>query len=37
VSLERIKDYDGNIVVDVNQGIDEDIASAIQGAGVERV
>jgi len=23
--------------VDVNQGIDEDIASAIQGAGVERV
>ena len=37
VSLERIKDYDGNIVVDVNQGIDEDIASAIQGAGVEKV
>jgi len=37
VTLERIKDYDGNIVVDVNQGIDEDIASAIQGAGVERV
>src|ERR1700678_475599 len=36
VTLERIKDYDGNIVVDVNQGIDEDIASAIQGAGVER-
>ena len=37
VSLERIKDYDGNIVVDVNQGIDEDIASAIQAAGVEKV
>ena len=37
VTLERIKDYDGNIVVDVNQQIDEDIASAIQGAGVERV
>ena len=37
VTLERIKDYDGNVVVDVNQGIDEDIASAIQGAGVERV
>ena len=34
VSLERIKDYDGNIVIDVNQGMDEDIASAIQGAGV---
>jgi DNA-directed RNA polymerase subunit beta' len=25
------------VVVDVNQGIDEDIASAIQGAGVEKV
>ena len=37
VSLERIKDYDGNVVVEVNQPIDEDIASAIQGAGVERV
>ena len=37
MSLERIKDYDGNVVVDVNQEIDEDIASAIQGAGVERV
>ena len=37
VSLERIKDYDGNVVVEVNQPIDEDIASAIQGAGVEKV
>jgi DNA-directed RNA polymerase subunit beta' len=37
VTLERIKDYDGNIVVDVNQGIDEDIASAIQAAGKEKV
>ena len=37
VTLERIKDYDGNVVVDVNEQIDEDIASAIQGAGVERV
>jgi len=37
VSLERIKDYDGNVVIEVNQPIDEDIASAIQGAGVERV
>ena len=37
VSLERIKDYDGNVVVEVNQQIDEDIASAIQGAGVEKV
>ena len=37
VSLERIKDYDGNVVVEVNQPIDEEIASAIQGAGVEKV
>ena len=37
VSLERIKDIDGTVVIDVNQQIDEDIASSIQGAGVERV
>jgi DNA-directed RNA polymerase subunit beta' len=37
VSLERIKDIDGTVVIDVNQQIDEEIASAIQGAGVERV
>jgi DNA-directed RNA polymerase subunit beta' len=37
VSLERIKDFDGNVVIEVNQQIDEDIASQIQGAGVERV
>jgi DNA-directed RNA polymerase subunit beta' len=37
VSLERIKDIDGVVVIDLNQQIDEDIASAIQGAGVERV
>ena len=37
VSLERIKDIDGQVVVDINGAIDEEIASAIQGAGVERV
>ena len=37
VSLERIKDFDGKVVVDVNGAIDEDCASAIQGAGVEKV
>jgi DNA-directed RNA polymerase subunit beta' len=37
VSLERIKDIDGTVVIDLNQQITEDIASAIQGAGVERV
>ncbi|MCZ6489744.1 MAG: DNA-directed RNA polymerase subunit beta' [Acidobacteria bacterium] len=37
VSLEKIKDYEGNLIVDVNQEITEDLASAIQGAGIERV
>ncbi len=37
VSLERIKDYEGNVVVDLNQEITEDIASSIQASGVERV
>ncbi len=37
VSLEKIKDFEGNIIVDVNQEISEDAASAIQAAGVERV
>jgi DNA-directed RNA polymerase subunit beta' len=37
VSLERIKDIDGQVVVDINGEIDEENASAIQGAGVERV
>src|SRR5262249_51423176 len=37
VSLEKIKDYEGNVIVDVNQEITEELASAIQSAGVERV
>src|ERR1700748_917218 len=37
VSLEKIKDYEGSVIVEANQGIDEDIASAIQAAGIERV
>src|SRR5262249_10877378 len=37
VSLERLKDYEGNVIVDVNQEISEDLASAIQAAGIERV
>jgi DNA-directed RNA polymerase subunit beta' len=37
VSLEKLKDYEGNVIVDVNQEIDEDLASAIQAAGIERV
>jgi DNA-directed RNA polymerase subunit beta' len=37
VSLERIKDFEGNAIVDVNQEISEDWASAIQASGIERV
>src|SRR6202522_1786509 len=37
VSLEKIKDYEGNIIVDINQEITEDLAGAIQAAGIERV
>jgi len=37
VSLEKIKDYDGNVVVDINNEITEDLAGAIQAAGIERV
>ncbi len=37
VSLEKIKDYEGNVIVDVNQEITEELASQIQAAGIERV
>jgi DNA-directed RNA polymerase subunit beta' len=37
VSLQKIKDYEGNLVLDVNQEITEELASAIQAAGIERV
>jgi DNA-directed RNA polymerase subunit beta' len=37
VSLEKIKDYEGNVVVDINQNITEDLASSIQSAGIEKV
>ncbi|HVT96383.1 MAG TPA: hypothetical protein VHE33_02685, partial [Acidobacteriaceae bacterium] len=37
VSLEKIKDYEGQVIVDINQEITEDLASAIQAAGIERV
>jgi DNA-directed RNA polymerase subunit beta' len=37
VVLEQIKDYEGNVIVDVNQEINEDLAAAIQAAGIERV
>src|SRR6266699_782521 len=37
VSLEKIKDYEGHVIVEINQEISEDLASAIQAAGIERV
>jgi DNA-directed RNA polymerase subunit beta' len=37
VSLEKIKDYEGNTIVEVNQEITEELANAIQAAGIERV
>jgi len=37
VSLEQIKDYEGNIIAQVNQVIDEELANAIEAAGIERV
>ncbi len=37
VALEDQLDYEGNIIVGVNQEITEDLAGAIQAAGIERV
>ena len=33
VSLEKIKDYDGNVIVDINQEITEDLAGCDSGGG----
>ena len=37
VSLEEIKDYEGGTIVHVNEEITEELAAAIQAAGIERV
>ncbi len=37
VALEDQKDYEGNVIVAINQEITEDLAAAIQAAGIERV
>jgi DNA-directed RNA polymerase subunit beta' len=37
VSLEKLKDFEGKTIVEVNQEIDEELASAIQAAGIEKV
>ncbi len=37
VALEDQRDYEGSVIVAVNQEITEDLAAAIQAAGIERV
>ena len=37
VSLEKIKDYEGNVIVEINEEITEELANIIQSAGIERV
>ncbi|MGA8939913.1 MAG: DNA-directed RNA polymerase subunit beta' [Acidobacteriaceae bacterium] len=37
VSLEKLKDFEGKLIVDINEEIDEEKASAVQAAGIERV
>jgi len=37
VSLEKIKDYEGDVIVEIKSGISEELANAIQSAGIERV
>src|SRR5438034_5353757 len=37
VSLEKIKDFEAHVIVEVNQEITEELANQVQGAGIERV
>ncbi len=37
VSLEKLKDFEGKVIVEINEEIDEEKASAVQAAGIERV
>ncbi len=37
VALEDLHDYEGSLIVSVNQKINEELAAAIQAAGIERV
>src|SRR5271154_4962790 len=37
VSLDKIKDFEGSIIVEINQEITEELANSIQAAGIERV
>src|SRR4051812_28210796 len=37
VALEAQRDYEGNVIVEINQEITEELAAQIQAAGIERV
>jgi DNA-directed RNA polymerase subunit beta' len=37
VALEDLRDYEGNIIVHINQEISEDLAKAVEQSGIERV
>jgi DNA-directed RNA polymerase subunit beta' len=37
VALEDLKDYEGNVIVHVNEEITEELAKAVEGAGIDRV
>src|SRR6059036_3162074 len=37
VSLDKIKDFEGHVIVEVDQEISEELANSIQAAGIERV
>jgi DNA-directed RNA polymerase subunit beta' len=37
VALERVLDYDGNLIIEANQEITEELAKAIESAGIDRV
>src|SRR6202140_987408 len=37
VSLDKIKDFEGHVIVEINQEITEELANSVQAAGIERV
>jgi DNA-directed RNA polymerase subunit beta' len=37
VALQQITDYEGNVLVEINQEITEDLAQQVQDAGIEKV
>src|SRR5260370_22982267 len=37
VSLDKIKDFEGHVIVEIAQEITEELANSVQAAGIERV